>query len=198
MSDKPEFRPWPKISRYSEEPEEIVITEKMDGVNACINMWDGNIVSVQSRKRIITPENNNMGFATWVEENKDGLVALGNGYHFGEWVGPGIQKNPHKLDKKTFYLFNTFRPRDSVPEGLVEIVPVMYKGNDHSQIEKCLDSLRYVDYTPEGIIIYYTQSRIYKKYTFRGNEPKWKISQNTQKSVKRVLEGKIQRLKEKK
>ena len=59
-----EFKAWPKIGRYN--PFNVTITEKMDGTNACIIIEDGFIVGVQSRKRLITPDDDNFGFAQWV------------------------------------------------------------------------------------------------------------------------------------
>lgn len=97
-----EFRAWPKITRWSSP---YVITEKIDGTNACVIVHepdgcnstcgcedqgatvtpDGSAVWAQSRTRIITPENDNHGFARWVHENCESLSHdLGPGYHYGE------------------------------------------------------------------------------------------------------------------
>ena len=99
-----EFKAWNKIPR--ENPFRATITEKINGTNACIIIQDGSVVGAQSRKRLITPDDDNFGFAAWVEKNSEALEALGDGYHYGEWAGPGIQKNPHALDEKQFFLFN--------------------------------------------------------------------------------------------
>lgn len=85
-----EFKAWPKIPRAT--GEKVTITEKMDGTNACVVIQEGKIVGVQSRKRFITPEDDNYGFAAWVAENEQELLKLGDGYHYGEWAGLGIQK----------------------------------------------------------------------------------------------------------
>lgn len=45
-----------------------------------------------SRTRWITPEDDNYGFAKWANENKEELLKLGIGQHFGEWWGSGIQR----------------------------------------------------------------------------------------------------------
>src|SRR5882762_4949927 len=59
-------------------------------VNGMINYA---VVYAQSRKRIITPEQDNFGFARWVYDNAETLVHdLGEGLHFGEWWGSGIQR----------------------------------------------------------------------------------------------------------
>lgn len=170
-----EFIPWPKISRPKNNL--ITITEKMDGTNACIVIQDGEIKAVQSRNRFIQPGNDNAGFAHYVETNKEILLGLGDGYHFGEWVGPGIQKNPHKLTEKTFFIFNTFRPEETLPEG-IKAVKVLYEGPySDLEINKAYTELKIraeqEEYIPEGIIVYFhmTKSRI--KYTYNNQDGKW-------------------------
>ena len=145
-----EFQAWPKTPRLFRD---IVITEKIDGTNAaviiseCASYVDSvappasaNVeidgrrfhVGAQSRKRLITPGDDNFGFAAWVAENADALARLlGPGYHFGEWWGSGIQRG-YGLAKgeKRFSLFNVARYADAdlseVP-GL-GVVPVLYTG----------------------------------------------------------------------
>jgi hypothetical protein len=171
-----EFKPWPKIARFSQN--QIVVTEKIDGTNACVVIKDKNIIACQSRNNFITPENDNMGFARWAWGNEEELVKLGEGHHFGEWAGPGIQKNPHNLLEKTFFLFNVFRPIESIPE-IVKRVPILYQGSYSDKvIEETMLSLlkrsKEEKYTPEGIIIYFMNTRTYMKHTFRNTEGKWK------------------------
>lgn len=97
-TDRP-FEGFGKISRTNK-ASACVITEKIDGSNAQIVIEDNEIVAVGSRKRWIQPgkESDNFGFASWVERNYDELLGLGEGTHFGEWYGAGIQKNPYGLD----------------------------------------------------------------------------------------------------
>lgn len=159
-----EFKEWPKIKRLNRD---IVITEKIDGTNSAIGIVgdyddtsasashsDGTVtyrkvalekpvVYAQSRTRILTREQDNFGFAAWVEDNADRLAAaLGPGLHFGEWWGKGIQRG-YGLDGRRFSLFNVHRwtipgmegqPNALAPEieslkdlG-VDIVPVLYQG----------------------------------------------------------------------
>lgn len=107
------FEPWPKIPRLMKD---IVITEKIDGTNAGIYVDPAECLAghgpedakvyAASRKRWITPEKDNFGFARWVEENAATLAAdLGPGMHFGEWWGQGIQRK-YDMDHKRFSLFN--------------------------------------------------------------------------------------------
>ena len=95
-----EFEPWPSISRLSKD---AVYTEKIDGTNAAVVIEpyttdtdkskavdvvsvDGDLYAVwaQSRKRFITPGDDNFAFALWVYENAPNLAnVLGAGRHFG-------------------------------------------------------------------------------------------------------------------
>ena len=98
-----EFKAWPKIPRL--ENEVYHITEKIDGTNAAIIINEQGIFA-QSRTRLITPEDDNFGFARWMQENAEQLIPdLGIGYHYGEWWGIGIQRG-YGLDHKRFSLFN--------------------------------------------------------------------------------------------
>lgn len=102
----PEFKSFTKIPRLSRE---IVITEKIDGTNACIYIDETtNEMLVGSRTRWITPQSDNFGFAAWVEQNKEELYKLGPGYHYGEWWGKGIQRG-YGLNERRFSLFNISR-----------------------------------------------------------------------------------------
>jgi RNA ligase len=100
------FTPFPKIGRLEKD---CIITEKLDGTNAAVVVTEDGDVYAQSRTRIITPESDNFGFAAWVAEHADDLrYGLGEGIHFGEWWGKGIQRG-YGLDEKRFSLFNTHR-----------------------------------------------------------------------------------------
>lgn len=190
-----EFISWGKTSRLFRD---ITVTEKIDGTNACIrfeplaeNMLDQDaqqwdtcgvifqdtepvVVGAQSRKRMITPDNDNFGFAKWVWENSASLFRdLGYGNHFGEWYGQGIQRG-YSLDEKRFALFNT-KKWDGVSLKTIglEVVPVLYEGVfEEDAIE---ESARYLyehgslaspGFKPaEGVCIYFHQSNIVMKYT---------------------------------
>ncbi len=45
-----EFKAWPKIARLNRD---MVITEKIDGTNACVIVTDDGSVHAQSRTRLI-------------------------------------------------------------------------------------------------------------------------------------------------
>lgn len=130
-----EFVGFPKIARLNRE---IVVTEKIDGTNAQVEITEDGIVRAGSRNRYITPEGDNHGFAAWVRDNADDLRRLGPGRHFGEWWGSGIQSG-YGLPKgeKRFSLFNVSRWDDDVlneEDGLPArprccgVVPTLYRG----------------------------------------------------------------------
>lgn len=171
-----EFKGFPKIARWSRD---IVITEKIDGTNAAIIISnDGNQIAAQSRNRLITPESDNFGFARWVVENREELLYLGPGYHYGEWWGAGIQRG-YGLDHKRFSLFPSSR---RFTPSICFTVPVLYEGPlissltgnaVHEAMNRLRDegSLAAPGYTnPEGIIIFHTASRALYKKTFEHDQ----------------------------
>jgi hypothetical protein len=103
----PLFQEFPKIPRLSRD---IRITEKIDGTNACVVVPEdpAALVIAQSRNRFIYPEDDNYGFALWVQQHSDELRGLGPGRHFGEWWGLGIQRG-YGLSERRFSLFNVSR-----------------------------------------------------------------------------------------
>lgn len=175
IPEKIEFKAWGKIPR--ENPVIVTISEKIDGTNACIVIVDGEIVGVQSRKKFITPENDNYGFASWVEENKANLLPLGNGYHYGEWAGLGIKGNPLRLEKKHFFLFNTLRwnEKNHNRPACCDVVPVLYIGKlNPDTVPILLERLKEDEMTREGVVVYYHISRKYIKHTVKSPNGKWR------------------------
>lgn len=117
---------FPKIPRLSRD---CTITEKIDGTNGCISIRkagdhpfefgidaevetpDGAmLVRAGSRTRWLehSGKGDNHGFGEWVGRRAHELVKLGEGNHFGEWWGLGIQRG-YKQPIKRFSLFNTSR-----------------------------------------------------------------------------------------
>ncbi len=143
------------------ENETYAVTEKIDGTNACVIIKDGEIAA-QSRTRIITPQNDNFGFAAWVEEHKKELLDLGDGYHYGEWWGQGIQRN-YGLDHKRFSLFNWWM--SDIPECCHRI-PLVSFGMKIDDIRefKLKESLAAPGFTKvEGLVIKSNASNQYYK-----------------------------------
>lgn len=119
------FASFPKIPRLRNET--VFITEKIDGTNAQVVIGEDGSVRAGSRNRWITPQDDNYGFAAWVEANKECLRGLGVGRHFGEWYGNGIQRN-YGLKEKRFAIFNSYRPDECLPP-CVGVVTTLYSGS---------------------------------------------------------------------
>ena len=175
MEDRPEFQEWPSIARLSRD---IIVTEKIDGSNACICVTESGNVYAGSRTRWITPEDDNFGFARWVKEHEIGLAAeLGVGTHFGEWWGKGIQRG-YGLQEKRFSLFNTTRWKNETLT-FCHVVPVLYEGLfDTAKIDDVLEELRvqgsYATFprftSPEGIVVYHVKANQMFKKTLDHND----------------------------
>ena len=199
-----EFEGFNKIPRLNRN---MVVTEKIDGTNAAIVIeplehegdYDESTVTVvtqdwttkkwvaiycQSRKRIIKPGDDNFGFAAWVSANAIELTKLGEGRHFGEWWGGGIQRGyglqgGGEPDRR-FSLFNVKRWSDSAcaahgyeRPACVEVVPVLEEyAFDQNRIATVLNTLReggskaapgFMD--PEGVVVYHVAARQMFKVT---------------------------------
>lgn len=176
------FEPYPKIKRSG--GLYITITEKIDGTNAQVCIRDGEI-RFGSRKRWVTPgkQTDNYGFAAWGELNRDELLRLGNGRHYGEWYGQGINSN-YGMKGRGFALFNTDRDPESLP-ACVTTVPVLYRGPASAEVEdKTFTDLWANGSTavpgyawPEGIVTRHHATGVLIKRTFAGfNTPKWKLA----------------------
>ena len=174
MTKEIEFNSFPKIARLSRD---CVVTEKIDGTNASVYIGEDGEFLTASRKRWITPDNDNYGFARWAYENKEELVKLGVGHHFGEWWGQGIQRR-YGIDEKRFSLFNSGRWNDETLPECCSVVPILYEGIfDTKVIEGAIRLL--VEggsivapgfMQPEGIVIWHTPSRTLYKKTIVGDE----------------------------
>ena len=172
----PEFRPWPKVPRLNRD---IVITEKVDGTNAAIHITESGTYA-QSRTRLITPEDDNFGFARWVLDHEAEVrEALGPGLHFGEWYGKGIQRG-YGLDERRLALFNVERYEavDFAALGLPNVGTVarLYTGPfDTIAIQRTLAQLEvsgsnYGSGRPEGIVVFHTAGNQMFKVTLDNDE----------------------------
>ena len=174
-----EFQAFPKIPRYHGQP--VVITEKIDGTNAQVAIDEEGNVYAGSRTRWVTPDNDNYGFAAWVEEHKQELLALGPGRHYGEWWGSKINREYGLMGERRFSLFNVARWADNPnrPQCCL-VVPILYRGEtSEDEINAQLFGL-YLNGSraepgferPEGIVIHYPRSGITFKRTLDGEKPK--------------------------
>ena len=177
MDNIPEFKGWNKIFRLNRE---CVITEKIDGTNGVIYISEDNQILAGSRTHWLI-EKDNFGFNLWVQQNKDDLLRLGPGYHYGEWWGLGIQRGYNLLERR-FSLFNPFiidKP------NCCNAVPFLYAGIFNTEnINNTLYNLKETGsaaapgyMNPEGIVIYHTASRQSFKVTLENDSiPKGQTS----------------------
>lgn len=169
-----EFVPFRKIPRLRRA---CVITEKIDGTNAVIRITEDGQFLAGSRTRWITPEDDNYGFAKWANANKDELMKLGEGTHFGEWWGQGIQRN-YGMTEKVFSLFNTARWTDETRPKCCRVVPVLYSGEFSTNCaDDAVEALRKNGSVaapgflkPEGVVVYHSAANLYFKKTLDKDE----------------------------
>lgn len=178
-----EFAEFEKIERLSQP---VTVTEKIHGTNAQLFIGEDGGVRAGSRNRWLTTEDDNYGFAAWVESSAPALfAALGPGRHYGEWYGLGINSG-YGLKEKRFALFNTFRwtpvqEAGGLPER-VDVVPVLYKGPfDYAAIDTALQSLKTGGSVlapgfahPEGIVVRFDRTGVMMKHTFESEDVAWK------------------------
>lgn len=170
VADAPPFVEFPSIARLSRE---IVITEKLDGTNAQVHITEDGRIYAGSRTRWVTPLADNFGFAAWVKANRDELMRLGPGSHFGEWWGPGIQRK-YNIPEKRFSLFNVSRwGNDAVRPACCHVVPMLYIGVFSTDaVEQALQALANDGsraapgfMNPEGVVVWHEKARVLFKKT---------------------------------
>jgi RNA ligase len=172
MLDFVGFGKIPRLNR------DCVITEKIDGTNAQICITPEGDFLVGSRTRWITPEDDNAGFARWAYENKEELMKLGVGHHFGEWWGQKIQRT-YGLSEKRFWLFNTSIWNDpTIRPACCGVVPILYEGLFTTDaVKACIEDLRANGshavkgwMNPEGVVVYHVAGNLYFKATLKNDE----------------------------
>jgi hypothetical protein len=221
-SDYPKFKSIPRLHRR------VVLTEKIDGTNGLVEITLADaeailtltgdeqggivvfdeqgtpfVVRAGSRNRWLTIDNDNFGFARFVRDNAQALLALGAGKHYGEWFGKGIQSG-YGLDEKRFALFNVakwYDPRDPevteqyratfpkaqpAPE-VVTVVPVISVIDGKYLNEAVDDALNTLESegsfiapgfeNPEGVVVFHDAAGAYFKATIKNDEqPKSKVA----------------------
>lgn len=178
IKPKEEFKEFQKTPRLSRE---CTITEKIDGTNGLIYITEDNQIHAGSRSKWIIPEEDNYGFAGWVEKNKEELLKLGPGRHFGEWWGNGIQRK-YGMKQNVFSLFNIkLWSNHDVRPKCCSVVPTLYTGPfDTKAITDVLEILAKNGsfaapgfMKPEGVMVWHESARMYFKKTIeKDNEPK--------------------------
>ena len=172
-----EFKKIPRLTR------ECVVTEKIDGTNGVIYIGEDGEFLIGSKSRWIDIHTDNHGFCKWALENREELLKLGAGTHYGEWWGNGIQRG-YNLPKgeKRFSLFNVHKWSDDlIRPKCCYVVPVIDSFIfDTELINAKLQQLKmrgsYASpgfMKPEGIVIYHKQGNLlFKKTIEKDEEPK--------------------------
>ena len=190
------FEPFQKIARFARD---IMVTEKIDGSNAQIaiqkiadhvrplhaattltSYGQNYALYAGSRSRWLRAEKgfDNFGFAAWALDHAEALIdGLGEGRHFGEWWGSGINRG-YGLDHKRFSLFNVDRWASvALPQG-VFTVPVLYRGLFRTDaVEAALARLRSGGslaapgfMQPEGVVVFHVAANAGFKVTLERDE----------------------------
>ncbi len=154
------FYPWPSIenyARFAADPANAAMLTygtwyrmvKLHGTNAAVVVTEDGDVYAQSRNRIITPGDDNCGFAAWVESQRDLWTGRRGTVTFGEWVGPGIQSGVAacKIPRKTFCVFSIY---DILQTTLDWPVPMDVIGLSDTHVIPW-EVLTPADLTPEAI-----------------------------------------------
>ena len=191
-----EFKAFAKIPRLSRS---MIVTEKIDGTNGQIGIYplsdytdniapyillktDTVFLLAGSHKRWLKTTDDNFGFANWASHNAQELLSLGEGVHWGEWWGQGIQRS-YGATTKNFSLFNTgmwlgdFDNTKPLCPPCCKVVPVLYRGEFSTDKIDCLmTELRSTGshimpfMNPEGIVVWHEASRTFFKKTFENDE----------------------------
>jgi len=189
------FVEFPKMARLNRE---CIITEKIDGTNACIHITEDGQLLTGSRTRWITPADDNYGFARWAQEHREQLLTLGHGTHFGEWWGSGCQRGYGlKNGEKRWSLFNVARwclagqepqriptadPRNEKYQQVLpeccHLVPVLYRGLfDTTIVREMVEYLRRHGsqaapgfMKPEGVVCYHVAGNVGFKTTLEKDD----------------------------
>jgi hypothetical protein len=152
-------------------------SEKMDGGKVPAVSF---AVYAQSRRRVISPFDDNYNFAQWVADNAVTLVRdLGPGLHFGEWWGQGIQRN-YGQRQKIFSLFNVHKwegAAEYFETPNMRVVPVVDRHTfDTGVVRNALDtlllegSLAAPGYgNPEGVVVFHPQAGALFKATLEND-----------------------------
>lgn len=171
-----EFRKWNSIGKFSDVyahcnrhgVAEITYMHKikLHGTNAAIAIDKGE-VKAQKRTSFITPENDNCGFAAWVntlpnvgEIDEEWII-------YGEWAGPGIQKTDavSMINKKHFFVFSIYRVDTDVsyvtPHDIEAILVSLY-GNEFESL-----GIRVIPWYYDDVVVQVKNPSLAQKYLDR-------------------------------
>lgn len=126
---------------------------KLHGTNAAVRMLPDGRILPQSRTQILGIQNDNFGFAAWLESNKPDFEVwrecIGPGTIYGEWAGPGIQKSVSvsQITKKTFFIFAA-----ETEEGL-------FIANVEDYINFLSETIKVLPWARDGILVDFADAK---------------------------------------
>jgi hypothetical protein len=115
-------------------------TVKLRGCNTAIGIRPDGTYWCQSRNRVITPEDDHFGFASWVSEQVRTVFPRWRDYgwvvpsptdrtvvYFGEWIGPGVQKGVG-VSKLPCKMWVRFAEATEGPDGKAQLCDGYFQG----------------------------------------------------------------------
>ncbi len=147
MPTAPSLIRWPSIEllhqlrrlvleRHSLNPEAFTLDPvsyrskvKLHGTCASIVLCPDGTIYAQGKKRLLSKDKDNAGFAAWVDQNKAMLRQLGQPNEtsviFGEWCGPDVQTGVavSRVTRRLFFPFAIMRFVENVLDATVDIEP---------------------------------------------------------------------------
>lgn len=136
-------------------------TVKLHGSNSGVACLNGSI-QAQSRNRIISAEDDNMGFGAFVQEKSQAIASIERDLRaqhqidpaqklvlYGEWIGPGIQNGMaiNKLPEKQWVIFAVKAISDEGEDdeggSYLDIVPRLHDLYAEERIHSVYDALTY-------------------------------------------------------
>lgn len=179
---EPAFKAFSKIDKFNTPG--MMITQKIHGTNAvfCIYKDENNELKIKagSRSRWLSIGDDNFGFCKFIMDNAQEFIEkFEEGYHYGEWAGPGINSG-EGLTEKTLVLFcpGRYSRIEQLPKNVM-IVPVLeYTRFSEQTIKETFDKLKNTGsqlvpgfMRPEGIVIETFGNRY--KMVFSPEETGW-------------------------
>jgi hypothetical protein len=164
----------------------VHVFPKLDGTNSSV-WWDGDAMRCASRRRQITPDDDNAGFAAWVMSDdlvatalRDECAANPNWIIYGKWMVPHTLKTYREEVWRKFWIFDvydrvegTYVPYDhysQVLEGLDIIEPLCtIQDPSEEQLKAQVETNTYLIAEGAGL----GEGVVLKNYTWRTAGSPW-------------------------
>lgn len=167
-----EFYKWKSINKFSDayamgnrfQVGEMIFRGKikLHGTNAAICFDDENIYA-QSRSKVLSVYDDNAGFANFVAK-LDAVFPDDPIVIYGEWAGPGVQKNDAvtNIDKKTFFAFSLYYPNEDrrviEPKEIEDVISTVF-GDDYTS-----KSIKVLPWYTEEELVDFSRQNVCQKF----------------------------------